>query len=107
MGSDSFEWSTDVDSATRRRKTLLTMQDNRRIPRVGSTSAPMTVSIGRQRPPATSRGLLCRNPLHEDIVQAAVGLHPATAGPIVLPGASICGRSPIDQGAPLILERTR
>ena len=32
MGSDSFEWSTDVDNGTRRRKTLLAMQDNRRIP---------------------------------------------------------------------------
>jgi hypothetical protein len=56
MGSDSFEWSTDLDNGTSRRKTLLTMQDNRRIPRVGSTSAPMTVSIGRQRPPARLRG---------------------------------------------------
>jgi hypothetical protein len=109
MGSDSFEWSTDVDSGTRRCKTLLTMQDKRRIPACrqyagANDSQFLAANVCPQHHEAT---LLERNPLHEDIVQAAVRLHPAIVGQHLLPRASIRGLSPIDQGTPLILERTR
>jgi hypothetical protein len=91
------------------RITLLTMQDKWRLPACrqhidADDRQSRAANVHQQHREAT---LLGRNPLHEDIVQAPVRLHPAIVGPTVLPGASICDISPIDQGAPLILERTR
>ena len=67
----------------------------------------MTVSLEPITPAGNIMRPLGRNPLHEDIVQPAVRLHPASVGPHLLPGASIGDISPIGYGTPLILEWTR
>ena len=89
------------------RKTLLAMQDSRRFP-VCSHQIGADDSQSRDAgalPHHHDATLLERNPFHEDIVQAPVRLHPASAGPTVRPGASVRDISPVDQGTPLILER--
>jgi len=89
------------------RKTLLAMQDSRRLPacrqHIGANDGQSRAA--NARPQHHEATLLEWNPLHEDIVQTPVRLHPAIVGPTVLPGASIRDISPVDQGTPLILER--
>jgi hypothetical protein len=108
MGSDSFEWSTDVVSVEGGRKTPLTMQDNRRLSAcrqyIGVNDSQSRVANGC--PQHYEATLVEWNPLHEDIVQAPVRLPPAIVGSTVQPGASIRDISSIDQGTPLIIERT-
>jgi len=109
MGSDSFEWSTDVDPGTREGAKPYWPCRKRRLPgchrHIVTNDSQSRIAKVRQQHHQVM--LLERNPLNEDIVQAPVRLHPAIVGPTLLPGASIRDISPVDQGAPLILERTR